>query len=132
MNHRDKKYLAYVRRHSSCLWGEPEEWVEQGSSSHDPTVAHHCHLWGDGGIALKPSDYRTVPLSAAEHVNLHNMGEKAFWAQYEVDPMEVVVTLLTGFVRDKGAIVEAFLSYRKHRSDRMLLTDLEMIAVREG
>lgn len=41
-------------------------------------------------MGLKPSDYMCVPLLAEEHVRLHNIGEKLFWSQKGIDPIEMI------------------------------------------
>lgn len=105
MRIQNNAYLKYIRDHSSCLWGSPEDWIFNGSYDHDPTVAHHCHLFHDGGIGTKPSDYKTVPLTATEHVQLHNGGEKAFWEAHGVDPKRVIAWLLSQYVKDKSQVL---------------------------
>lgn len=81
---RSKDYLAFVRRHP-CLVTDSDFEV----------VAHHCrHKPHGGGVALKPSDYRTVPLTPLEHARLHAVGEKAYWAAAKIIPEIAMADLL--------------------------------------
>lgn len=78
---RDTKYLKWVRSRP-CVVSEREADV----------VAHHVRLGGGGGIGIKPSDYRTVPLHTEEHFHLHNKGEASYWKEKGIDPFKVMIT----------------------------------------
>lgn len=86
---RDAAYLAFVRSRPCVVTGACEE---AGSD----IVAHHVRCLGGGGVGLKPSDYLTVPLTAYEHVQLHNVGERSYWKAKGVDPGKMIaMTMLT-------------------------------------
>lgn len=72
---RSEKYMSWVRSLQSAV-----------SSSTQYVVAHHVRCFGWGGMAIKPSDFRVVPLTHAEHLELHNTGERDFWEMREIDP----------------------------------------------
>lgn len=81
---RSKDYLDFVRAHP-CLVTDCELDV----------VAHHCrHKPHGGGVALKPSDYRTVPLTPLEHARLHQMGERAYWERAKIIPEIAMADML--------------------------------------
>lgn len=46
-----------------------------------PSEAAHVRMGNGGGMGLKPSDYRTVPLCHTCHALQHQIGERAFWWQ---------------------------------------------------
>ena len=101
---RNPDYLRYVRSHCSLLsWDPPAEpWPDAEDPLFDPlsfeTVAHHVRMGGNGGVGLKPSDYRTVPLTDGEHRALHQTGERSWWLEHGVDPRRVIIALLSGYV----------------------------------
>lgn len=81
---RSAAYLAFVRGMPCAVSG-----VDYG------VVAHHVRMHPHGGgMGLKPSDYRVVPLNQMRHLELHQHGEKTFWAKYGVDPAAVMAELL--------------------------------------
>lgn len=91
---RSKEYLAFVRSHP-CLVTDQEFDV----------VAHHLrHKPHGGGMSLKPSDYRTVPLIPIEHHRLHAMGEVSYWAKQRIIPEIAVCDMLIVWLRDKYSI----------------------------
>ena len=105
-------YLEFVREHESCLGWAPFPLYYGDDLRQDggyPGVnAHHVRLGGHGGMGLKPSDFRTVPLTDPEHRELHQKGEGSFWNSRGVDPDEVIITLLTSWLgaRHAGAVQE--------------------------
>lgn len=92
MTHRNAAYLDFVRGHVSCLsWEDQNDPLECFvTRSH----AHHVRMGGGGGMGIKPSDFRCVPLTDYEHRRLHQMGEKSFWRDVGVDPARVMIALL--------------------------------------
>lgn len=81
---RSAAYLQYVRGHD-CLVTKSDHGV----------VAHHLRMHPHGGgVALKPSDYRTVPLNQMRHLELHRIGEKSFWKKYDIVPELAVAEML--------------------------------------
>lgn len=86
--YRSKAYLAFVRSHP-CIVTDTELDV----------VAHHCrHAPHGGGTSIKPSDYRTVPLSPLEHARLHHVGEKSFWKSVKIHPEFVMIDMLSEWI----------------------------------
>ncbi len=91
-------YLRYVSGQESCLtWGDACIASMYPPGSPQLSVAHHVRMGGNGGMGLKPSDYRTVPLTDQEHRTLHQHGEKSFWREAGVDPDQVIIALLARF-----------------------------------
>lgn len=86
---RSKAYLDFVRSHP-CLVTDQEYAV----------VAHHCrHKPHGGGVSLKPSDYRTVPLTPLEHYRLHSIGEKSYWANAMIIPEIAMADMLVDWLK---------------------------------
>ena len=79
---RDSTYLKWVRERP-CL--------VSGSTN---VVAHHVRIGLSGGMGIKPSDYRTLPLDYKLHMLLHNVGEKTFWKDHSIDPHKAIITQL--------------------------------------
>lgn len=109
---KDAGYLAYVRGHATVLgwaWvpGDPYAApVPLGTTDEDscddwePTVAHHVRMGQGGGMGLKPTDYRSLPLTDAEHKKLHQHGEAYFWLGAGVDPWAAMAVLLGRVLRE--------------------------------
>lgn len=74
-------------------------------------VAHHVRLNGHGGAGLKPSDYRTLPLSDSEHKILHQIGEKEYWLSYKTNPEIEMCEYLLGYFETR---------YKSIRSDKLI------------
>lgn len=96
MPSRSQEYMAFVRKHVSCLsWDAPKVPLRFDEvEGYVPSVAHHVRMGGGGGTGLKPSDYRTVPLTDQEHRVLHREGEESFWRRVGVDPRQRMISLL--------------------------------------
>lgn len=89
MKIRSPKHLEYVRSYP-CIINDGKGNQCNGS----PVVAHHLtHVKDKGGMGLKTGDEYTLPLCWLHHQTLHNMGEKSFWEQWDVDEMLVVNNL---------------------------------------
>lgn len=85
---RSRKYLEYIRS-LNCLITKADYEI----------VAHHVKIFKDGGMGIKPSDYRTVPLTPLEHQRLHAMGEHSYWAAKKIDVEIVIIVLLCGYAK---------------------------------
>lgn len=48
---------------------------------------------GNPGLACKPSDWRALPASRAEHSLQHSMNERAYWAALRIYPPHVCAAL---------------------------------------
>lgn len=80
---RDSNYLNWVRERQCLVSGYSEN-----------VVAHHVRIGLSGGMGIKPSDYRTLPLDSKLHMILHNIGEKTFWKDHKIDPFKAIATQL--------------------------------------
>lgn len=94
MTFRDDRYLEFVRSHP-CIVSEGEHGV----------VAHHLRGPGHGGgMGLKPSDYRTVPINQFLHEELHRTGERSFWQRHGICPELYVCDMLRAWLEIRFAI----------------------------
>lgn len=92
---RSQAYMAYVREHASCLqWESESEPIVYDMD----VVAHHVRMGAGAGMGQKPSDFRTVPLTDAQHRDLHDHGERGFWARAGIDPEKVMAALIKGWL----------------------------------
>lgn len=64
-------------------------------------------LHNGGGVSLKPSDYRTVPLCHSCHTRQHQVGERSFWDSVGLDTDALIASLLLRYLRDTRAAVLA-------------------------
>jgi hypothetical protein len=84
------------------------------------TEAAHVRIGGDGGMALKPSDWRTVPLCGADddwmghHAYQHQIGERPFWDDYAKTVGQSVEALIDALCRASPKAAEI----RKARAER--------------
>ncbi len=91
---RDKSYLEFVRS-KPCIVSESEYGV----------VAHHCrYAPHGGGMGLKPSDYRCVPLNQFYHRKLHDQGEKSFWQDHGICPEVYMADMLKEWLEARYAL----------------------------
>lgn len=90
---RDAAYLAFVRELPCVVTRSPVD-----------VVAHHVRVKTGGGMALKPSDYFTVPLTPLTHARLHHEGEAAFWRRHNTDPFNWITWTMARYATVKGGI----------------------------
>jgi len=95
---RDRKYLEFIIT-KPCL-------VDRcGVANYNPgdglIVYHHVRELGGGGTALKPSDYKTIPL-CAEH---HNMVHFGGLMKINLD-IEYVLKSINGYLIEYIAILQ--------------------------
>lgn len=90
MTHRNASYLEFIRQ-LPCIACSTQAGVQ----------AAHVRMAGDGGIGLKPSDYRAVPLCARCHGEQHQHGEATFWRARGADPNAVIIRLITAYIVDR-------------------------------
>lgn len=83
---KDEKYLAWVRSLPSALSGKK------------PCVAHHRIGHGRLGNE-KESDYQAMPLTDAEHKQLHDIGWSAWESLHCVDQRVMVMKTLMEAIR---------------------------------
>jgi hypothetical protein len=71
---RDKKYL---------------EWISTLKCACAPcrglSVAHHCPEKGKGGVGIKTSDRRCLPLCVTHHFDVHALGKETFAKQHNLE-----------------------------------------------
>lgn len=87
--HRNGRYLAWLRTQPCCVTGATID-----------VQAAHTRLGLGGGMGIKPTDYRALPLQAISHRTQHQMGERAYWASKGRDPEIEVVIHLARYVRE--------------------------------
>jgi hypothetical protein len=89
-NHRNTKYLAWLRNQRCLVTNKPAE------------VAHHIRLGTNGGKALKPSDYFCVPLTEEFHTHgqgaVHRIGEETFLNTHKISLNKVIIKFLGQYV----------------------------------
>lgn len=90
MTHRNSSYLEFIRK-LPCIACSTEVGVQ----------AAHVRASGDGGMGLKPSDYRAVPLCVRCHGDQHQRGEAAFWRGLGADPNALIIRLITAYIADR-------------------------------
>ena len=69
-------------------------------SGFSPTVPHHT---SKAGMALKGSDYLTVPLKPELHSELHTIGQETFQRKYNIDFSGCIARLLSEYVNQLEA-----------------------------
>lgn len=73
-------HLQWVRGHVCCV---------DNSACDGPVQAAHVRMGLAGGMALKPPHDRVVPLCEDHHRTQHTMGERPFWREVGIDPVEL-------------------------------------------
>lgn len=53
----------------------------------------HVRLGTNGGTAIKPSDWWTVPLCSVHHLEQHTIGEPAFEKRHAIDMKRIALAL---------------------------------------
>lgn len=98
--------------HNSCLdWDGVASglvYFPETGATDEPIVSHHVRMGGHGGVGLKPSDYRSVPLRDSEHRELHQKGEKAFWTARGVNPGLIIIALLVSHTQAPDEVLAKF------------------------
>lgn len=94
---KNKAYLNFIRQQDCIIEGH-----NQG------VVAHHVRLnhWGMG---IKPSDYRTIPITQMQHQKLHNQGESSFFIANKKDPNLIIMIKMFEYLLTKADIEEDLL-----------------------
>ena len=78
---RNAEHLKFIRSQPCCVCNKPPQ-----------SEAAHVRAGNQGGMGLKPSDYRTVPLCHDCHAKQHSVGEGKFWDGTECKDPEVAIT----------------------------------------
>lgn len=102
---RNEDYLNYIRKMPCMICrGQTDDPLEMDHQSE----AAHVRIGGDGGMGLKPSDYRSVPLCHIHHRSQHVSGERTFWRDVAGrDPNTVIAGLIIGYLKDPRAAISA-------------------------
>ena len=90
---RNDLYLQWIKT-KPCL-----------ASKRPAEVAHHVRLNDNtSGTGLRPSDYRTIPLTHFFHTissaSVHRLGEERFYARYAIDPQKQIINYLHEYLRE--------------------------------
>jgi Protein of unknown function (DUF968) len=93
---RNANYLSWIRT-QPCV-------VTDMDFTQTDMVAHHVRLGGDGGMGLKPSDYRCIPLTAFQHVKLHAMVESEYYKMFELSVEKLMISLMIKYIRTQRGI----------------------------
>jgi hypothetical protein len=82
--YRDKEYLQFIREQLCVICGTT------------PCQPHHLNQKGihSGGLALKISDYRTIPFCALHHSEYHTIGRQTMEKKYGKDFRELLINTL--------------------------------------
>lgn len=59
-----------------------------------PIEAAHVRIGSGAGLGQKPGDWRATPLCKHHHTQQHTIGERTFWASYEVASGQTVEDLI--------------------------------------
>ena len=114
---RSERYLSFIRTMPCVFCGYTNQ-----------SEAAHVRFRNKGGMGLKPSDFRAVPLCRACHGMQHQVGEKTFWG---LDGMNSSLEQ-SGEASDR-AIVETLTAYLiSRKKTRAMLEVLEALAALEG
>lgn len=76
--YRNARYLKHVRGFQCCIAGK------NGHVCEGKIEAMHVRSGTDGGMAVKPSDFWTIPGCSAAHREQHQIGEPAFERKYGI------------------------------------------------
>lgn len=83
---KNKQYLEYIRKQPCVICGHK-------------SVPHHTEA---GGMGMKCSDYRTIPLCNQHHTigsaSIHRMGKKTFSDYHCIDIDKIIIDLLEKFI----------------------------------
>lgn len=82
--YRSPGYLAFVRQRPCSVPG-----------CCNPSTAHHSET---GGLQVKCSDTRSIPLCWAHHEELHRIGRVRFQERYNIDFTSVLICVLELYV----------------------------------
>ena len=93
---RNANYLSWIRT-QPCI-------VTDMDFTQTDMVAHHVRMGGDGGMGLKPSDYRCLPLTAYQHVKLHSMVEKGYYDMFELAVDKLMISLMLRYIRNERRV----------------------------
>lgn len=73
---RDPHYLAWIRTLPCIRCDRPSGF---------PTEAHHQPAVGHSSVGSKCDDTRAIPLCTVHHAQLHRIGRRSFWGDFDVE-----------------------------------------------
>jgi len=119
----DPSYLEYIRS-IPCM--VPLMCSQKSIAHHESTCS------SDPGMAIKCSDYLTIPLCSLHHNEIHTIGAKTFYERYSIDPQRILITLLKnhiiqikkGDIRVSEYAVEHFVNHLKILEEFVALFNL--------
>lgn len=91
---RSREYLAWIRTQPCVVTG-----------ARINVEAAHVRMGNGGGMGIKPSDFRTLPLSADQHRRQHQVGEKAFWAALGISPDGLIISHMVRYIGDPKTVM---------------------------
>lgn len=98
---RDEKHRRFIASLPCLISGSNE------------VQAAHIRKGSICGVALKPSDEMTIPLSVEQHMIQHKIGETAFWEQYGGIPrVRKLASDLYGVTGDRKAAMRLIMEWR--------------------
>lgn len=83
----DDAHLAFIRKLPSVVSGE------YGCEACHIRAGSAVHRKKHTGMAQKPDDFWTLPLTPAEHREQHSENELEFWRKYGIDPFDLAQKL---------------------------------------
>ena len=108
----DNPHLVFIRKLPSVISGR--------------TPCEACHIRAGNptyrkkrtGGQQKPDDAWTLPLTAEEHRQQHDMSEMAFWKQHGIDPFALALQLyhVTGDVKAGSKIIRNAIRQRRAKT----------------
>jgi Putative HNHc nuclease len=84
---RDNKHLDFIRSLPCCICGGIDT-----EAAHIRTASLE-HGKSHTGMQERPSDIWSLPLCNRHHREQHGMNEMSFWAQYQINPFALAITL---------------------------------------
>lgn len=109
VTHRDPLYLSFIRSQACAGFCAQPQHMGNGPN-HYSIEAAHVRIGNAGGIALKPSDYRAVPLCHMCHDTQHRHGELSFWNGLGKNPDVVCAGLLAEWLGQNGRGKDALIA----------------------
>lgn len=86
-------HLQWIRGHECSIAGRRTSSIGDVHICDGKTQAAHVRRNGDGGMAMKPGDNRTIPLCHKAHAHQHQIGELAFELLYRINMAEIAAEL---------------------------------------
>lgn len=72
-----------------------------------PCDAAHIRI-GFNGTGIKPPDDRVLPLCREHHTKQHNIGEKIFWSELDIDPLDLAKKIYNSNFIDASVVIKSY------------------------